>query len=358
MAFLRTFFLAVVSLYGLQGSAWFNANADSIILLEAEQTEYSSPVRQNTANNDGHIASEEQAEDLSFVSVEEKTFEGGWFSKSCRKVMAWWKGASWKKRIVWITVGSAAGVSLGVVWLNGGYYLVFKAIKDYYLYFGDASAPGEVVSSGAGLVLSPTSSEAVATLMANTLGATASAVLTPTPTQRLPLVASASAALTPTSTQSSPLVLTSTPTQRPPLAAGACDLVEDSVEKYSEVAGCPGRGFYNGSCAHVYGCAYNGDYLYGISGEEVCRCERACNAPPKDFPCYGYNDYTRELESCEHLPLCDRCIPHWCKVCNGWIPEAENISDPTPSTSDVRAWLNYYGLRAWIRGDTCLPGSA
>ena len=150
---------------------------------------------------------------------------------------------------------------------------------------------------------------------------------------------------------------TQTPTPRPPLDAGRCDLVEDSIEKYRWV-GCPGRsgGFYNGSCVtNLYGCAYNGDYLYAVNGDEItCRCERACNAPPKDLPCYVYNHETIAIESCEHIPLCDTCAPHWCQVCNGWIPEAVNISDPFPSSSDISAWLSYYGLtRLWTDNSCC-----
>ena len=214
---------------------------------------------------------------------------------------------------------------------------MFKGLKDALTYFVGSRAPGVVVSSESGLLLSPTSSEMATAMITGAAGAAASSTLTPTPTP------------------------TPTPTQRPPLSAGVCDLVESYPERYIVPEECRWLGTYNGECVVPSGCAYNGDNIFTEYNDlhvMVCRCHRICNAPPKDLPCYRYNVTSDSAESCEHLPLCDTCSTYWCKVCNGWIPEATNMSDPIPSEVDIRAWLNYYGLRGWHWDRSCAPGSA
>ena len=298
--------------------------------------------------------------------------KGGWCARLFGGLKRWWQEASWTKRVVWVTVGTMA-MSVGAVWLNGSYYLVFKNIKDYWMHYGVGHTSGALLSHGSGMVLAPTSSEMVSTVMASAAGATVSSVLQPTLSRGSSVVLSptspevASTVMAPAAgaTVSSVLKPTQTPaptpTQRPPLSAGVCDLVESDPERYA-LQECRWLAQHNGSCLSLRGCAYNGDYLYtkwsGTDRRLVCRCKRVCSAPPKDLPCYGYNSTDGSLESCEQLPLCDKCTPHWCRVCNGWIPEATNISDIAPGDADFRAWLSYYGLsRSWRWDNGCLPGS-
>ena len=311
-----------------QGVVLFRVTSDTVELL-AEAEAGGADFAQNQEGSCQEERVEVQAQELS-VSAARDTEQAsrGWCSRVWSGVKRLWKEvswqeASWKKRIVWGTLGITVVVSVGSVWLNGGYYLVYKSIKDFYTHCGGNAS--KLVSGGSGMVLCPTSSEMATSVMASAAGATASSVLTPT--------------------------------ERPPLNAGVCDLVETNLERYLVPGGADCWGTYDGLCVHTHGCAYNGDLLYHNGSGIVCRCKRACNAPPKDLPCYRHNP--GGPESCDHTPLCDRCRAHWCKVCNGWIPEATNITDPVPSRADMNAWMRYHGLQLyWQLRYQCVPGSS
>ena len=305
----------------------FRVESDQVILIDHDEV-----AKEKNAENLKYLAArdvefEGQAPELIASSAHEpEKAKGGWYSRVCGSIKRWWKEASWKKRIASVAVGTTV-VCAGAVYLNSNYYLVFKSIKDYYTHFG-ANAPGDVVINSSGIVLAPTSSEVATSILASAAGSAASATLTPT--------------------------------ELSPFSVGRCDAPATNLEQYTAPEGCHRfDGYYNGSCVPRRGCAYNGDSLYSLEhGPVVCRCKRVCNAPPKDLPCYGYNGPNNPIESCEHLPLCDRCIPHWCKVCNGWIPDAINIYDLTPSDLDIRAWMNHYGITGLaIQSGACLPGS-
>ena len=268
---------------------------------------------------EARIVFEYQADDLAAsAAYEVEPARGGWFARLCRGVRSMWSRASWKKKIVWVAVGSA--VCVGAVWLNGGYYLVFKKIKDFYTYFGEGSNTSGLVSAGSGMMLYPTSPQTVSALTASAAGSVATAALTPG--------------------------------HRPPLPAGACDLVveESNVERYTFAEPCVALS--DGLCLVDQGCAHNGDSIYWNGSAVICRCKRVCNAPPKDLPCYGYNDTLGSADSC--VPLCDKCVPAWCEVCHGWTQGAEGFVDHAPRVGAVRAWLSYYGLlQNFMIGSAC-----
>lgn len=291
-------------------NAGFHATSDRAALISAEEA--GGTMR---AQSDKAPLQEEIIFAQELPAFKEKDYDPapeGLFSRAWSGVNRWWKGASWKKRIVYGTLGAAATASIGasVVWL--GSYLFFKSINDGV----------DLISSGSGMEWLPTSSEVATTVAASSIGATASSVLTPA--------------------------------AGPPL--GVCDLVETNREKYFIPGGAYCWGTYNDLCVYTYGCAYNGDILYYDHRGIVCRCHRSCNAPPKDLPCYYYT--SQGATSCEQIPFCDKCRAHWCKVCNGWIPEAVSINDPAPSRTNMQAWLAQSGLPGfWRMRSACTPGS-
>ena len=316
------------------GSAAFRVGSDQVILI-------------HDAIDEARLAESQEGPDQREVLFEEQEqVQGGWISRVCGGLRRWWKGASWKKRIVWLAVGSTAAVGLGAVWLNGGYYLVFKSINDYWTHFG-VSASGDIVSSSTGMVLVPTSSEVATSIMESVAGATTSAALTPT------LVKS-----TPTAFPTQPLP-SQTPTARPPLTDGICELV-DGVEKFQRQGNCDHRSaLYRGRCIRLDGCTFNGMYLYSQAGVGSCLCPRACNAPPGDLPCFFYvSEGVRG--NCIYLPMCDgSCPAHWCHVCSGdWHTPSQNVTDPYPSASEFNAWLRYHNISQEVSSFTerCFVG--
>lgn len=308
-----------------QAPAVLPVTSEKVALLAAEEAGDAECAQIQGSPFWNKVIFEEQAQVLAAKDAEQVS--GGWCSRAWSGVKSWWQGASWKKKIAWGALGTfaVASVGVGAVWLNGSYYLVYKSVKDFFEHVG-ASAPGGLINGSSGMVLYPTSSEVATSVMASAAGATATSVLTPKPTTHLPP------------------------------DAGVCDLVPN-VDRYVIPGNAYCWGIYDGSCVHTYGCAYNGDMLYHKGNALVCRCERSCNAPPKDLPCSFYSS-TRDIEGCEHLPLCEKCSAHWCKEChNGWYPKQDkNISDPAPSSANMKAWLDYNGLpRFWKIRRKCLP---
>ena len=231
-------------------------------------------------------------------------------------LVSWWSSQSRTHQVAWFAFG---GVTTGVIYYGASYLLAFETIEDFFAFFGSEAAKKGIITTTGGVVITPTSRQVAASVLAGATSAVVSSISLP---QQAPIPE-----------------CDFVPPPRKFLQTGCAE--QDCGIYRCRVFNDGAR--YNGRCIKQYSCARDGSVLY-IDGQSRCRCPRICKAIDEKAGCTYLDPRTGMLKSCKKFPACDTdCDPVWCQDCVG-------SGDPRPNIKDIDSWVKQHNLQGWEWG--------